>query len=88
MSKSAARRAQGSRRTNVAWREAAADGQSSKFSWLLFTYVWENPAKGDHTIVSWAVDADGNVQPTEDEVPQKVTYWENPGQWPRTVRIG
>ncbi len=69
------------------WREAEIDPQSSAYSWKLFRYTWNNPQKGEHTIVSRATDTDGNVQPTLAEVPQKITYWENPGQWPRTVRI-
>ena len=69
------------------WHEAGIDPQSNGYSWTLFRYTWNNPSKGDHTIVSRATDTEGNVQPTQAEVPQKITYWENPGQWPRTVRI-
>ena len=33
------------------------------------------------------IDVDGNVQPEESQVAEKATYWENPGQFPRTIMI-
>lgn len=69
------------------WQEAQIDPQSSQYSWKLFRYTWEKPKAGEHVIVSRITDANGNVQPTLDEVPEKITYWENPGQWPRKVRV-
>lgn len=72
---------------NGPWRAATIDPQSSQYSWKMFRYTWEYPEEGEHTIVSRVTDANGTVQPTLDEVPHKLTYWENPGQWPRTVDI-
>ncbi len=72
---------------NGPWQEAVIDPQSSDSSWKLFRYTWNKPRRGEHTIVSRATDINGQVQQTQAEVPKKVTYWENPGQWPRTVRI-
>jgi len=69
------------------WRPAKIHSQASKYSWKMFTYEWDNPAPGDHTLVSRAVDINGNIQPLESDVPEKATYWENPGQFPRTVKI-
>jgi hypothetical protein len=37
--------------------------QRSKYSWTFWSYDWRNPAPGDHTVVSRAVDAEGRSQP-------------------------
>ena len=72
---------------NGPWQTAQIDPRSTDSSWKLFTYAWNRPKPGDHTLVSRAIDVNGEIQPTPDQVPEKLTYWENPGQWPRTVRI-
>ncbi len=69
------------------WQRAQLNPRNGLYTWKLFSFDWENPAPGEHTIVSRVTDVDGNVQPTQDEVPEKVSYWENFAQWPRTVRI-
>jgi len=69
------------------WQRAELNPRNSQYSWKLFSFDWENPSSGEHTIVSRVTDVEGNVQPTRDEMPEKVSYWENPGQWPRTVRV-
>ena len=69
------------------WMAAQIDEQSTQYSWKLFTYEWEGAAPGEHTIVSRAVDINGNVQPLQEEMPEKVTIWENNGQFPRRVMI-
>ncbi|HEY5665145.1 MAG TPA: sulfite oxidase [Gammaproteobacteria bacterium] len=69
------------------WREAEIDPQSSKYSWKLFRYAWDNPSRGEHTIVSRVTDINGQVQATADEMPEKPSRWENYGQFPRTVVI-
>jgi len=61
--------------------------RNSQYSWKLFSFNWENPAPGEHTIVSRVTDVDGNVQPAAEDMPEKVSYWENPAQWPRRVRV-
>lgn len=70
-----------------AWQQAQIDPQSSQYSWKLFTLNWDNATPGEHTIVSRVTDANGNVQPTADEVPEKISRWENYAQFPRTVMI-
>lgn len=72
---------------NGPWQTAEVNPRSSKYSWKLFTFNWDNAAPGDHTIVSRVTDIDGNVQPTADEVPEKVSNWENYAQFPRTITI-
>jgi DMSO/TMAO reductase YedYZ molybdopterin-dependent catalytic subunit len=61
----------------------------SKYSWTFWNYDWRNPAPGDHTVVSRALDAEGRSQPAADdpEIKLKRTYWEANQQWPRKIRI-
>jgi DMSO/TMAO reductase YedYZ molybdopterin-dependent catalytic subunit len=69
------------------WQRAEMDPNNTQYSWKLFHLNWDNPTAGSHTIVSRAIDAAGNVQPTADELPEKVSYWEDFGQFPRTLTI-
>ena len=69
------------------WQRADIDPQSSKYSWKLFRLAWNNPARGEHTIVSRVTDINGQVQATEDQMPEKPSRWENYAQFPRTVVI-
>lgn len=69
------------------WERARFNPRNTKYSWKLFSYEWQNPSPGEHTIVSRVTDIDGNVQPTQDELPEKVSFWEDFGQFSRTVRI-
>jgi DMSO/TMAO reductase YedYZ molybdopterin-dependent catalytic subunit len=69
------------------WQPAEIDPQSSRYSWKLFRYAWRDATRGEHTLVSRVIDANGQVQATEDEMPEKRTRWENYGQFPRTLTI-
>lgn len=69
------------------WERAQLNPRSTKYSWKLFSYDWNNAAPGDHTIVSRVTDINGNVQPTQEELPEKVSFWEDFGQFPRTVML-
>ena len=69
------------------WREAEIDADATQYSWKLFSYAWNDATPGEHTIVSRVTDANGQVQATEAEMPEKRTRWENYGQFPRTVMI-
>ena len=72
---------------NGPWQRAEIDPRSSQYSWKLFSVPWSNPGAGEHTIVSRVPDANGNVQPAQSELPEKVSRWENFGQMPRTLVI-
>jgi len=72
---------------NGAWQQAQIDPQSSKYSWKLFTLDWANASPGEHTIVSRVTDVNGHVQPNADQMPEKISRWENYAQFPRTVMI-
>ncbi|MEX2470206.1 MAG: sulfite oxidase [Pseudohongiellaceae bacterium] len=70
------------------WQEAELDSANTRYSWKLFSLDWDNATPGEHTLVSRATDVEGNVQPPASALPEKVSYWEEFGQFPRTVRIG
>lgn len=69
------------------WQAATLDPQNSRYSWKLFSLVWDDPAPGEHTIVSRVIDANGQVQATPEEMPEKPTRWENYAQFPRKIVI-
>ncbi|PCJ24986.1 MAG: sulfite oxidase [SAR86 cluster bacterium] len=72
---------------NGPWQEAQIDPQSSKYSWKLFSLNWNNASAGEHTLISRVTDINGNVQLTREQMPEKISRWENYGQFPRTVMI-
>ena len=70
------------------WWPAAMDpATSSTYSWKLFTYDWDGATAGQHTLVSRVTDANGQVQPTAEELEVKKTFLEHNAQHPRTVMI-
>lgn len=70
------------------WQKATLDPANTKYSWKLFSYKWDNATPGEHTIVSRAIDIDGQIQPTAEELARKRTFLEDNGQMPRKVKIG
>jgi DMSO/TMAO reductase YedYZ molybdopterin-dependent catalytic subunit len=74
-----------------AWQQAAIDRtEEAPYAWRIWSLDWPNPAAGDHTVTSRAVDTAGNVQPAMDDpvIARKHTYWESNGQVTRHIRIG
>lgn len=69
------------------WQKATLESGNSQYSWKLFTYRWERATPGEHTLVSRATDAKGDVQPTADDLARKKTFLEDNGQFPRKVMI-
>jgi DMSO/TMAO reductase YedYZ molybdopterin-dependent catalytic subunit len=70
------------------WQRASVTPNQSKYAWKIFTYEWKGASPGEHTIVSRATDANGTVQPTEEELgSEKKTFLEDNSQHPRTVMI-
>jgi len=63
--------------------------RSSDFAWQIWTFDWQNPGSGEHSISSRAVDRQGNIQPSMDDarIAGKRTYWESNGQVTRRVRL-
>lgn len=72
---------------NGPWQKAKIDPASTQYSWKLFSLAWNNASAGEHTIVSRVTDANGQVQATQDQMPEKASRWENYAQFPRTVMI-
>ena len=70
------------------WQQATLDpATNEKYSWKFFTWDWQGATAGEHTIVSRVTDANGEVQPTEEELEFKQTFLERNAQLPRTVMI-
>ncbi len=69
------------------WQRAEMNPRNNKYSWKLFSFDWENPTPGEHTLVSRVTDINGQVQATPEELPEKVSYWEDFGQFTRTITI-
>jgi DMSO/TMAO reductase YedYZ molybdopterin-dependent catalytic subunit len=72
------------------WQRAQLDrSQQAEHAWLFWTFAWANPAPGEHSITTRAVDTSGNVQPAPDDplLANKITYWESNGQITRQVHI-
>lgn len=69
------------------WQRAEMNPRNNKYSWKLFSFDWENPTPGDHTLVSRVTDINGNVQAAPEELPERVSYWEEFGQFTRTITI-
>ena len=72
---------------NGPWQTAEMNPNNTQYSWKLFSLDWTNPTPGDHTLVSRVTDINGNVQATPAELPEKVSYWEDFGQFTRTITI-
>ncbi len=71
------------------WQSATLDPSTKeKYSWKLFTYVWNGATPGEHTLVSRVTDITSKVQPTADELQNKKTFLEDNSQHPRKVMIG
>ena len=72
------------------WMQATLDDtDKAEFAWQMWSIEWANPAAGEHTVTSRAIDKDGNVQPAMSDawIAKKHTYWESNGQVTRRVRI-
>ncbi|MDA2934173.1 hypothetical protein MYX82_07495 [Acidobacteria bacterium AH-259-D05] len=69
------------------WQPATIVASNSQYSWKLFTYSWQGATPGEHTLVSRATDANGQVQLTEADLETKRTFLEHSAQFPRTVMI-
>ena len=70
------------------WQRATMDPSTrEKYSWKLFTYVWNDARPGEHTLVSRVTDVNGQVQPTAEDLATKKTFLEDNSQHPRTVVI-
>lgn len=69
------------------WQRAQLNPRNTKYSWKLFSFDWDNASPGEHRLVSRATDVDGNVQAAPEDLPERVSYWEEFGQFTRTITI-
>ena len=71
------------------WQPATLDPAMlrEKYGWKFFNFTWNGATPGEHTITSRVTDANGMVQPTEEELEVKQTFLERNAQMPRTVVI-
>lgn len=72
------------------WQQVQLDrSQQAEAAWVFWTFNWVNPAPGEHSITTRAVDSEGNIQPAADDpwIANKLTYWESNGQITRRVNI-
>ena len=65
------------------------DSHQEPYTWRFWTLELKTPEAGEHSLVSRAIDAQGNVQPAADDpaIRLKKTYWEANQQWPRKIKI-
>lgn len=70
------------------WREAGIDQRSGDSAWLLWSYDWRTAPPGRHIVVSRAINARGEIQPTREELRKRLaSNREDNSQWPRPVMI-
>lgn len=73
-----------------AWMPATlTERTEDDYAWVFWTFAWDAPNPGEHTVTSRATDVDGNVQPAPDDplLTGKTTYWESNGHITRRVLI-
>jgi DMSO/TMAO reductase YedYZ molybdopterin-dependent catalytic subunit len=70
------------------WLRASIDQRAGDAAWVMWSAPWREPAAGEHILVSRAINARGDVQPTRDERREKlVSNREDNSQWPRRIVI-
>jgi len=70
------------------WRGAIIDRRAGDAAWVLWSMPWIEPADGGHVLVSRAIDARGDIQPTREEMREKlIGNREDNSQWPRSIVI-
>jgi hypothetical protein len=72
------------------WMAATIDhSEEAEFAWKIWSLDWPNPAPGEHSVTSRALDVSGNIQPAMDDpiIAKKHTYWESSGQVTRKIII-
>ena len=74
---------------NGPWQHATLDPATmrEKYAWKFFNYTWEGATPGEHTVKSRVTDVNGAVQPTAEDLENKMTFLESNEQFPRTVII-
>ena len=70
------------------WVRASIEQRTGDAAWVLWSTPWRSPVAGEHVLVSRAINARGDIQPTRDEMREKlVSNREDNSQWPRRIVI-
>jgi DMSO/TMAO reductase YedYZ molybdopterin-dependent catalytic subunit len=70
------------------WRDARIDHRSDDFGWILWSGDWPDARAGRHTLVARSINANGEIQPTGDELRKGLaSNREDNSQWPRSIVI-
>ena len=73
------------------WRAARIDERGDNtaagpFAWVLWSLDWTDAGAGTHTLISRAIDEQGRIQPTLQELRRDVkSVREDNSQWPRKI---
>jgi DMSO/TMAO reductase YedYZ molybdopterin-dependent catalytic subunit len=70
------------------WRAASLDRRGGDAAWVLWSADWSDPAPGLHILVSRAINARGEIQPTREQLQAtRASNREDNSQWPRTLML-
>ncbi len=71
------------------WQPATLDKatNASRYSWKLFSFDWNGATPGPHTLTSRAIDVNGQIQPTPQELENKKSFLEDNSQFTRKLTI-
>jgi DMSO/TMAO reductase YedYZ molybdopterin-dependent catalytic subunit len=70
------------------WRAAVIGQRDGDSAWLLWSFDWNDATPGPHSVVSRATNARGEIQPTREELREKlISNREDNSQWRRPVVI-
>jgi DMSO/TMAO reductase YedYZ molybdopterin-dependent catalytic subunit len=70
------------------WRPATITQRNGDAAWLLWSIDWKDVSPGRHVLVSRAKNARGEIQPTREELRERlVSNREDNSQWPRSLAI-
>jgi DMSO/TMAO reductase YedYZ molybdopterin-dependent catalytic subunit len=73
---------------NGPWQKATLDPSKGKYAWRLWALEVKDLAPGKHAVVSRAVDANGAIQPTEEERRTRIASGrEDNTQWVREILV-
>jgi hypothetical protein len=73
---------------NGPWKPARIERPRAAAAWSLWSFDWTDAAPGPHILVSRAINARGEIQPTREELRGKlISNREDNSQWPREVMV-
>jgi DMSO/TMAO reductase YedYZ molybdopterin-dependent catalytic subunit len=73
---------------NGPWRAVKIGQRNNDSAWLLWSIEWSDAAPGPHVLVSRATNARGEIQPTREELRNRlISNREDNAQWPRSLTL-